>query len=126
MLTIQGDVKIVDFGLAMDLRKGSNQKVAGSAFWMAPEVVRREPQSFPVDIWSLGITIVEMLNGEPPNADNKLRAMYNTALGETKPELKNIDSYSSDLLHFLDECLKPDPSVRPTCEMLLQVCYLRD
>lgn len=124
MLTTQGDVKIVDFGLAMDLRKGSSHKVAGSAFWMAPEVIRREPQSFSVDIWSLGITIVEMLNGEPPNSDNKLKAMYSTALGETKVELKNAESYSPDLHHFLSECLKPDPSLRPTCDMLLQHRWL--
>ena len=50
MMTVRGDVKLVDFGLAMDLRKGSSLKVAGSALWMAPEVIRREPQSFPVRI----------------------------------------------------------------------------
>lgn len=62
--------------------------------------------------------MVEMIKKEPPNSHNVLYGMYKTALGETKADIN--DSYSNDLIHFVDECLKADPDTRPTCEMLLQ------
>merc|ERR1712137_1205802 len=126
MLTVQGDVKLVDFGLALDLRKVGAMHRVGSPLWMAPEVIRNEPQTCAFDIWSLGITILEMVNGEPPNADSKLRAMYCTSMGLTKPELKNPQAFSNNLLLFLQECLQVDPTMRPTAEDLLQHPWLEN
>ena len=83
-----------------------------------------EEGSHQVDIYGLGITLIEMANGEPPNADNKLRALYTSALGQMPLELKNPEKFSDSFKEFVTSCIQFQPERRPTCEQLLQVILL--
>ncbi|NXO05536.1 PAK3 kinase, partial [Rhinopomastus cyanomelas] len=67
-LGLDGSVKLTEFGLCspIESEEGTLTAVVGSSHWMAPELVTRMPYSFKVDVWALGITTFEMLEGAPP------------------------------------------------------------
>jgi len=68
LISCTGDVKLADFGTAVQLSSERIQRntVCGTSYYMAPELVNRSPYNGKVDIWSIGITVVELLDGEPP------------------------------------------------------------
>merc|ERR1711916_182042 len=82
MLTVDGQVKLIDFGLCCDLRLGQPTHMVGSPFWIPPEMVRREPHGTAADVWSFGICTLELANNVIPNRHNSIYAMfYNTIRG---------------------------------------------
>jgi len=122
MLSSNGDVKIVDFGTATTRERSTS--LIGTPYWMAPEVVENRDAEVPygvnADIWSLGITAVELAERGPPLQDmHPMRALLKLG-GDYQPELKEPELYSKDFVDFVNLALRKDPSKRPTAAELLK------
>lgn len=122
-----GSVKIADFGYAAQLtaEKSKRATIVGTPYWMAPEVIRGSEYDQKVDVWSLGIMLMEMAEGEPPYMEfPPLRALF---LITTKgiPPLKKQEKWSPELQDFLNRCLEKESASRPTADELLAHPWMR-
>ena len=120
LLDLEGNVKIADMGFAVQLTEEKNRRrtLVGSPCWLAPEVIEKRPYGTSVDIWSLGVVLVEMIEGNPPNLGLKPRAIFQSIVsnGITFDNPENVNSAYVD---FLDKCVRRDPNERKTAEELL-------
>ncbi|TFJ87752.1 hypothetical protein NSK_001102 [Nannochloropsis salina CCMP1776] len=122
----EGQVKIADFGFAIALTKETSKRhsVVGTPYWMAPELIRGTDYDSKVDVWSLGITCIEMAEGEPPHLhEPPLRALLMISISGS-PALKDPSRWSSQFLHFLAQSTSVDAEARPTAEQLLNHPFL--
>jgi len=76
MMSIEGHIKLIDFGLCCDVTEGPRLQMLGSPYWIPPEMIRKKPHSCPADIWSFAVCVLEMYLKEPPNASSRLLSMF--------------------------------------------------
>ena len=116
-----------DFGFCAKLTttKSKRATMVGTPYWMAPEVVKQKEYGSKVDIWSLGIMAIGLIDSEPPYLNEEpLKALFLIATNGT-PKLKNPDKLSLALKQFLSTCLCVEVKSRSTAADLLQHDFLR-
>uniref|UniRef100_A0AAQ6IGR5 non-specific serine/threonine protein kinase n=1 Tax=Anabas testudineus TaxID=64144 RepID=A0AAQ6IGR5_ANATE len=132
LLTTQGGIKLVDFGVSAQLtntRLRRNTSV-GTPFWMAPEVIACEQQldstyDARCDVWSLGITAIELGDGDPPLSDlHPMRALFKIPRNPP-PTLLQPELWSDDFNDFICKCLIKDFELRPNVLDLLQHVFIK-
>jgi len=133
LLTTLGQVKLADFGVSAK-NKEDNQKrdtFIGTPYWMAPEVVacetfRDEPYDQKVDVWSLGITLIEFAQTEPPFHEMTPMRVLLKIQKSDPPRLDHPNRWSKEFNDFLKHCLVKDPHKRPSVEDLLKHPFIRE
>lgn len=126
LLTHDGRVKLSDFGFCAQVSKEvpRRKSLVGTPYWMAPELISRLPYGPEVDIWSLGVMVIEMVDGEPPYFNEPPLKAMKMIRDNLPPRLKNLHKASPSLKGFLDRLLVRDPAQRATAAELLKHPFL--
>ncbi|XP_061783979.2 traf2 and NCK-interacting protein kinase isoform X4 [Nerophis lumbriciformis] len=132
LLTDNAEVKLVDFGVSAQLDKtiGRRNTFIGTPYWMAPEVIACDENTeatydYRSDLWSLGITALEMAEGAPPLCDmHPMRALF--LIPRNPPPRLKSKKWSKRFLSFIDSCLVKNHLHRPTTDALLRHAFIRD
>ncbi|XP_020843620.1 STE20-like serine/threonine-protein kinase isoform X2 [Phascolarctos cinereus] len=127
LFTLEGDIKLADFGVSAKNTRTIQRRDSfiGTPYWMAPEVVMCEtskdrPYDYKADVWSLGITLIEMAQIEPPHHElNPMRVLLKIAKSEP-PTLAQPSKWSSNFKDFLKKCLEKNVDARWNTSQLLQ------
>ncbi|XP_058834945.1 serine/threonine-protein kinase 10-like isoform X4 [Topomyia yanbarensis] len=131
LLTMDGGVKLADFGVSAK-NKHTLQKhdtFIGTPYWMAPELVlcetfRDNPYDFKVDIWSLGITLIEFAQMEPPNSEMSPMRVLLKIQKSDPPKLDQPSKWSKSFNEFLAKALVKDPQQRPSTDVLMGLSFI--
>lgn len=131
-----GSVQLADFGVSGSLVEQLRTTLCGSPCWMAPEVMLRAyPQgkqmtgyNSAVDIWSLGITALELAKGRPPFAEYSPSKVFSMVVQNPPPALDDASKkkFSSSFKEFVSLCLQKDPSLRPSASELLKHKFFKN
>ncbi|CAL8354169.1 serine/threonine-protein kinase 4 isoform X1 [Gadus morhua] len=127
LLTGEGQAKLADFGVAGQLTDtmAKRNTVIGTPFWMAPEVIQEIGYNCVADVWSLGITAIEMAEGKPPYSDiHPMRAIFMIPTNPS-PTLRDPSLWSGNFVDFIAQCLVKNAESRATATQLLQHPLIR-
>eukprot|EP01117_Protostelium_nocturnum_P011814 TRINITY_DN4308_c0_g1_i1.p1 TRINITY_DN4308_c0_g1~~TRINITY_DN4308_c0_g1_i1.p1 ORF type:complete len:375 (+),score=112.72 TRINITY_DN4308_c0_g1_i1:845-1969(+) len=124
LLTCDGRAKLADFGVSAKMSQTGQKRVTmvGSPYWMAPEVIslkNKEGYDYKSDIWSLGITAIELAEGKPPLFDVAAMRVIFVIPARDPPTLKDPKKWSSDFVDFVSTCLQKDQNKRPSSSDLV-------
>uniref|UniRef100_A0A5S6R2W3 non-specific serine/threonine protein kinase n=1 Tax=Trichuris muris TaxID=70415 RepID=A0A5S6R2W3_TRIMR len=126
LLNMEARAKLADFGVAGQLTDtmAKRNTVIGTPFWMAPEVIQEIGYDCKADIWSLGITALEMAEGKPPYAEiHPMRAIFMIPT-KPPPSFRNPNEWSAEFIDFVSVCLVKNPDDRPTAEELMEHVFV--
>ncbi|KAJ3097590.1 putative protein serine/threonine kinase, partial [Physocladia obscura] len=127
LICADGGVKIADFGVSGQLSQTMTVKkmntFVGSPFWMAPEVITQSGYDKKADIWSLGITAIELAQGKAPYADLSVPRVLSLIPNNEPPSLQG--NYTRGFKDFVNMCLQRDPQRRPTASDLLKHRFIK-
>ncbi|ORX83172.1 serine/threonine kinase 3 [Anaeromyces robustus] len=127
LLNAKGEAKLADFGVSGQLSDSTAKRntVIGTPYWMAPEVIQENGYGVSADIWSLGITCIEMAQGHPPyNNIHPMRAIF-VIPARPPPKLEHPEKFSEDFNNFIALCLVKKPEERMTATQLLDTPFMK-
>eukprot|EP00475_Leptophrys_vorax_P044031 TRINITY_DN8679_c0_g1_i1.p1 TRINITY_DN8679_c0_g1~~TRINITY_DN8679_c0_g1_i1.p1 ORF type:complete len:437 (+),score=101.99 TRINITY_DN8679_c0_g1_i1:41-1351(+) len=127
LVNARGEPKLADFGVSAQLTQtvGKRKTVIGTPYWMAPELIVADAYDTKADIWSLGITAIEIATGKPPLHNvHPMQALFMIP-SKPSPKLPNPAAFSDEFNDFIAKCLQKDPTKRPTAEHLLEHDFLK-
>ncbi|XP_070770554.1 mitogen-activated protein kinase kinase kinase kinase 4 isoform X10 [Enoplosus armatus] len=132
LLTENAEVKLVDFGVSAQLDRtvGRRNTFIGTPYWMAPEVIACDENpdatyDYRSDLWSCGITAIEMAEGAPPLCDmHPMRALF--LIPRNPPPRLKSKKWSKKFFSFIEGCLVKNYTQRPPTEQLLKHPFIRD
>ncbi|KAJ3121006.1 Serine/threonine-protein kinase 25 [Nowakowskiella sp. JEL0407] len=120
---VHRDIKAANILLTNDGKNATKFTKLGTPYWMAPEIIKRRQYDYKADIWSLGITIIEMATGNPPFANRDPRSAL--ALIKDSRPARLEGNFSPALKEFISLCLKEDPEERQTAEELSKSKFIK-
>jgi len=119
MLDARGLIKLIDFGLATETKNsGPRSGMAGSRYWLAPEIILRIPHAMPVDVWATGVCLLEMLNSKPPYHPHSIRCMFHACTAGHLDHVPN--TVSAQCMDFFTRVFVIDPEKRAGVAELLK------
>lgn len=128
LVNARGEPKLADFGVSAQLTQtvGKRKTVIGTPYWMAPELIIADSYDTKADIWSLGITAIEIATGRPPHHNvHPMQALFMIP-SKPAPKLPNPAAFSDEFNDFIAKCLQKDPTKRPSATQLLNHEFVKD
>ena len=124
LLSEDGYAKLGDFGVGTKLEEDFRKSKKGSPYWMSPQVIRKDNYDNKTDIWSLGITCLELVQGEPPNSELSPQEVMDK-IGNQKFYFEDFfcgkkSFYSNDFINFVTQCLQINPQQRASAKELIK------